>query len=112
MERRPCPRCGSTCARGEAEADESIPDPKGRESRTPRTFPCITACFGTAGRGHNRHHGHPRQAGRRDSPSRTPGKPTPDGGGEGHATVVAVLLASANKQSSPLLPPKGAGSRT
>jgi len=26
-------------------ADESIPDPKGRESRTPRTFPCKSASF-------------------------------------------------------------------
>src|SRR5205814_1563570 len=30
--------------REKLEADESIPDPKGRESRTPRTFPCIKAC--------------------------------------------------------------------
>src|SRR5512133_3660789 len=42
------------------------PRPKGRESRTPRTFPCITAC--------------PRDRGKGTSwPSRTPGKPTPDG---------------------------------
>ena len=35
--RRPCPRCGSTC-RVCKEADESIPDTKGRESWTPQAF--------------------------------------------------------------------------
>jgi hypothetical protein len=62
---RAMPRCGSTCARRGKKADESIPAPKGRESRTPRTFPCITACFRDRGRGPS-------------SPCRTPpGKPTP-----------------------------------
>jgi hypothetical protein len=38
------PRRGSTSARRE-EADESIPDPKGRESWTPSLFPCKRAAF-------------------------------------------------------------------
>jgi hypothetical protein len=40
---RPCPRCGSTSCR--RETDESIPDPKGRESRTPTDFPLHNSLF-------------------------------------------------------------------
>jgi hypothetical protein len=39
---------------GSRQADESIAAPKGRGSRSPRTFLCITACSRTAGRGHHR----------------------------------------------------------
>jgi hypothetical protein len=61
--RGPCPRRGSTCARREKKEDESIPAAKGRESRTPRTFPCITACSRVRGEGAiNRHRGPPGQA--------------------------------------------------
>ena len=59
------PELAATRARGEGhapvlavllavskkKADESIPDPKGRESWTPRTFPCITAVSGDRGKG-------------------------------------------------------------
>ena len=42
----------------QAEADETIPDTKGRESRTPPDFPLHNSPFlGTAGRGHHRHLG-------------------------------------------------------
>jgi hypothetical protein len=42
--RRPCPRCGST-TRICYVADESIPDPKGRESWTPQPFPLQNSPF-------------------------------------------------------------------
>jgi hypothetical protein len=49
-------------------ADESIPAPKARGSRTPELFPCKPAFSRGAAKGPS-------------SPSWTPGKPTPDGGG-------------------------------
>jgi hypothetical protein len=54
---RACPRCGSTscgCEKKADEADESIPDTKGRESWTPKYFPLQIGSFlGTATGGHD-----------------------------------------------------------
>jgi hypothetical protein len=56
------------------------PGPKGRKSRTPLTFPCITVCFRDRGKGPS-------------SPSWTLWQTDAGWWGEGHAPVVAVLLA-------------------
>jgi hypothetical protein len=64
----------------EAKADESIPDPKGRESRTPTDFPLHNIrVLGAEGRGHHRLAGPLWQANARWV-------------GEAHVPVVAVLV--------------------
>ena len=69
-----------------SQADESIPDPKGRESWTPKPFPLQKDRFqGTTKGGHDADRG---PSGRR--PFAASGAVVV---GEGHAPVVGVLLA-------------------
>jgi hypothetical protein len=83
--RRPCPRSGSTF-RDCKKAGESIPDPKGREPRTPTdVFPANQVVSGVRRKGPS-------------SPSWTPQARQADAVmvGEGHAPVVAVLRDAAD----------------
>jgi hypothetical protein len=105
------PLMGRRCARGEGHApvvavllreekkSQTTPllPPKGADPGPPSPFPLQNGLFrGTAGRGHDRL-------------SWTPGKAAAVMAGEAHAAVVAVLLASAKRRTSPFRAPKGHG---
>jgi hypothetical protein len=109
--RRPCPRCGSTSRVCEeaGEGRRSIAAPKGRGPRTPAPVSLQTGCFlGGHEGGHDPIHG---------PPAGVPAGAAAELAaallvGEGHALVVAVLLASASDARQPLEPicaPKGIG---
>jgi hypothetical protein len=78
------PRCGSTCARREKKPDESIPDPKGRESWTPSLSPAKGPLPGD----HQRSHDADRGPSARHLSAASPVVVV----GEGHAPVVAVRV--------------------
>jgi hypothetical protein len=98
--RRRCPLCGSTSRRlQKRQTSPSLP-PKGANRGPPRPFPLQTGRFLGSAKGAMMLLVAP--SGRHPSAA-SPAVVV----GEGHAPVLAVLLAADPRQTSPSLPPKG-----